>query len=133
MPFIKLTNSIVLLLLNYSNASVSLPQAVMDWDLDFLAVTVGLTTGLCCAAFASGYGLSRLFKVDRAERVSLMYGLGMNNNGTGLVLASLVLASYPRVMVPIIFYNLVQHLVAGGIHEVIGRSVVDQKSGTSAK
>lgn len=100
-----------------------------DRDFDFLAVTLGITTGLCITAFASGYGLSRLFKVDQAERVSLMYGLGMNNNGTGLVLASLVLASYPRVMVPIIFYNLVQHLVAGGVHEVTGRTVGDQKVG----
>jgi BASS family bile acid:Na+ symporter len=122
MPFVKLTNSLVLLLLNYSNGSVSLPQAVADRDFDFLAVTLGITTGLCVTAFASGYGLSRLFKVDQADRVSLMYGLGMNNNGTGLVLASLVLASYPRVMVPIIFYNLVQHLVAGSVHEVTGRN-----------
>ena len=127
MPFIKLINSIVLLLLNYSNGSVSLPQAVADRDFDFLAVTLGITTGLCVTAFASGYGLSRLFKVDQADRVSLMYGLGMNNNGTGLVLASLVLGSYPRVMVPIIFYNLVQHLVAGSVHEVAGRTVGDQK------
>jgi BASS family bile acid:Na+ symporter len=127
MPFIKLINAVVLLLLNYSNASVSLPQAVADRDFDFLAVTVGITAGLCFAAFASGYGLSRLFRVDQAERVSLMYGLGMNNNGTGLVLASLVLASYPRVMVPIICYNLVQHLVAGGIHGVICRNVGEQK------
>lgn len=73
-------------------------------------------------SFSSGYGLSRLFKVDEAERVSLMYGLGMSNNGTGLVLASLVLVSYPQVMVPIILYNLVQHLVAGGVHEVMGRT-----------
>jgi bile acid:Na+ symporter, BASS family len=129
MPFIKLINSVVLLLLNYSNGSVSLPQAVADRDLDFLAVTLGITTGLCLTAFASGYGLSRLFKVDQADRVSLMYGLGMNNNGTGLVLASLVLSSYPRVMVPIIFYNLVQHLVAGSVHEMTGRNAVDQKLG----
>ena len=129
MPFVKLTNSLVLLLLNYSNGSVSLPQAVADRDFDFLAVTLGITTGLCGTAFASGYGLSRLFKVDQPDRVSLMYGLGMNNNGTGLVLASLVLASYPRVMVPIIFYNLVQHLVAGGVHEVTGRTISNQKVG----
>ena len=128
MPYVKLINAIDLLLLNYSNASVSLPQAVADRDLDFLAVTLGITAGLCFTAFASGYGLSRLFKVDQAERVSLMYGLGMNNNGTGLVLASLALASYPRVMVPIIFYNLVQHLVAGSVHEVTGRTVPNQKS-----
>ena len=42
-----------------------------------------------------------------------MFGLGMNNNGTGLVLASMALADHPRVLLPIIFYNLVQHLVAG--------------------
>ncbi len=128
MPVIKLINSVVLLLLNYSNGSVSLPQAVTDRDVDFLAVTLAITAGLCVTAFCSGYGLSRLFKADEAEQVSLMYGLGMNNNGTGLVLASLVLASYPRVMVPIIFYNLVQHLVAGGVHEGLGRHVGDQKA-----
>jgi BASS family bile acid:Na+ symporter len=128
MPVIKLVNSVVLLLLNYSNGSVSLPQAVADRDYDFLAVTLAIVTGLCLTAFFSGYGLSRLFKVDEAERVSLMYGLGMNNNGTGLVLASLVLAAYPRVMVPIIFYNLVQHLMAGGVHEMIGRGVEDHKA-----
>jgi len=127
MPFIKLMNCIVLLLLNYSNGSVSLPQAVADRDFDFLAVTLGITTGLCVTAFGSGYGLSRLFKVDQADRVSLMYGLGMNNNGTGLVLASLALSSYPRVMVPIIFYNLVQHLVAGTVHEMTDRSAAIQK------
>ena len=121
MPFVKLTNSLVLLLLNYSNASVSLPQAWADRDVDFLVVTLAITTGLCLTAFGSGYGLSRLFKLDPAERISLIYGIGMNNNGTGLVLAALVLASYPRVMVPIIFYNLVQHLLAGTVHEVTGR------------
>ncbi len=128
LPFVKLVNSVVLLLLNYSNGSVSLPQVVADRDYDFLAVTLAITTGLCVTAFGSGYGLSRLFKVDEAERVSLMYGLGMNNNGTGLVLASLVLASYPQVMVPIILYNLVQHLVAGGVHEVMGRKLAGNRS-----
>ncbi|MDH5739776.1 MAG: bile acid:sodium symporter, partial [Nitrospira sp.] len=118
LPYLKLINSINLLLLNYSNGSVSLPQAAADRDYDFLAVTLAITTGLCLAAFATGYGLSGLFKLERAERLSLMYGLGMNNNGTGLVLASLVLSAYPRVMVPIIFYNLVQHLVAGTVHMV---------------
>ena len=131
MPFIKLINAVVLLLLNYSNGSVSLPQAVADRDYDFLAVTLAITAGLCITAFSAGYGLSRLFKVDDAEQVSLMYGLGMNNNGTGLVLASLVLASYPQVMVPIIFYNLIQHLVAGGVHGVMGRKFEDQKAAGS--
>jgi BASS family bile acid:Na+ symporter len=40
----------------------------------------------------------------------------MNNNGAGLVLASLALAEHPRAMLPIIFYNLTQHLVAGVVN-----------------
>lgn len=127
MPYVKLVNALVLLVLNYSNASVSLPQAVADHDWDFLAVTLGITAGLCVTAFAAAYWLSCLFRLDPAERVSLMFGLGMNNNGTGLVLASLALANFPRVMVPIIFYNLVQHLVAGTVHEVTGRNATVQK------
>ncbi|WP_244859695.1 bile acid:sodium symporter [Nitrosospira sp. NRS527] len=121
MPYLKFINSIVLLLLNYSNASVSLPQAMAEGDYDFLAITLAITAGLCCTLFAAGYGMSRFFKLDQAERVSLMFGLGMNNNGTGLVLASLVLSSYPNVMVPIIFYNLVQHIAAGTVQEIISR------------
>jgi bile acid:Na+ symporter, BASS family len=121
MPYIKLSNSIILLTLNYSNASVSLPKAVADHDLDFLAVTLSITAGLCVAAFSAAYWLSSLFDTNDAERVSLMYGLGMNNNGTGLVLASLTLASFPRIMIPIIFYNIVQHLVAGAVHHMTGR------------
>ena len=121
MPYLKFINSIVLLLLNYSNAAVSLPQAIAEQDYDFLAITMVFSAGLCLTLFAVGYGMSRLFKLDRAERVSLMFGLGMNNNGRWLVLASLALSSYPNVMVPIIFYNLVQHIAAGTVNEVMNR------------
>ena len=124
-PHLKLVNSINLLLLNYSNGSVSLPQAVADPDWDFLVVTLGLALGLCVLAFASGWWLSRLFRADAAQRAALMFGLGMNNNGTGLVLASLALAHLPRVMLPIIFYNLVQHLVAGAASFLLFRRTAD--------
>ncbi|MBL0038653.1 MAG: bile acid:sodium symporter [Nitrosomonadales bacterium] len=123
MTYLKFINSIVLLLLNYSNAAVSLPQAISDQDYDFLAVTLIISAGLCLTLFAAGYGMSRLFKLDRTERVSLMFGLGMNNNGTGLVLASLALPSYPNIMVPIIFYNLVQHIAAGTVNEIMNKKV----------
>jgi BASS family bile acid:Na+ symporter len=115
-PFLKLSNSVVLLLLNYSNAAVSLPQTVADPDLDFLAVTVTITLGLCLAAFAAGWLIGRRGKFNDAEQISLTFGLGMNNNGTGLVLASMALADHPRVLLPIIFYNLVQHLIAGVVN-----------------
>lgn len=109
---IKLANLCVLILLNYSNASLSLPQAIAHPDMDFLAIIVIIVVALCVAAFTTGYVISRAFRSSRSDMASLMFGLGMNNNGTGLVLVSVALADHAQVMLPIIFYNLVQHLVA---------------------
>jgi BASS family bile acid:Na+ symporter len=114
-PYLKLVNSTNLLLLGYANASVSLPQTVADPDWDFLAVMLAIVVSLCLLAFAAGYVIARFLRSDRAQQASLMFGLGMNNNGTGMVLAAMALSNHPRVLLPIIFYNLVQHLVAGAV------------------
>jgi BASS family bile acid:Na+ symporter len=112
MPYVKLMNYCVLALLNYSNAALALPRVLSQPDLAFIAVTLAIVIALCAAAFTSGFILARICKTDRGEMASLMFGLGMNNNGAGLVLASLELADHPGVMLPVIFYNLIQHLVA---------------------
>ena len=112
-PWLKLTNFAALLTLNYSNAAISLPQTISDPDWDFLAATLGVVVSLCLVAFAAGWLVARLMKSPADDMTSLMFGLGMNNNGTGLVLASMALEDHPRVLLPIIFYNLVQHLGAG--------------------
>jgi len=127
-PLLKLTNSINLLLLNYSNASVSLPQTVANPDWDFLAVTLMIVVGLCITAFLSGWLIARGFGCGRGRTVALMFGLGMNNNGTGLVLASMTLADHPSVLLPIIFYNLVQHLIAGGVDSLLERTGCPEKA-----
>jgi bile acid:Na+ symporter, BASS family len=120
-PRLKLINSAVLLVLNYSNASVSLPQAVAEPDPDFLVLTLGVVVALCALAFTAGWWISRFLEATPSQRTALMFGLGMNNNGTGLVLASMSLADHPRVMLPIIFYNLVQHLIAGIVDRLVCR------------
>ncbi len=120
-PRLKLINSAILLVLNYSNASVSLPQAVTEPDPDFLVLTLGVVVVLCFLAFTAGWLIARFLKATPSQRTALMFGLGMNNNGTGLVLASMSLADHPRVMLPIIFYNLVQHLIAGIVDRLICR------------
>jgi BASS family bile acid:Na+ symporter len=120
-PTLKLLNSLNLLVLNYSNASVSLPKAFADLDYDFLAVTGMIVFGLCVLAFGAGWFIARLLRMDAPRRTSLMFGLGMNNNGTGLVLAAMMLSDHELVMLPIIFYNLVQHLVAGSVDFLLFR------------
>ncbi len=127
-PTLKLLNSINLLVLNYSNASVSLPKAIANPDWDFLGVTMIIVIGMCSLAFTAGWLLSRLFRVEQAQKASLMFGLGMNNNGTGLVLATMALSQFPHVMLPIIFYNLVQHLVAGSVDFLLFRRVDAEES-----
>ena len=119
--WLKLGNFCILFLLIYSNASISLPQAVRQPDFDFLAVMLAIAVALCSFAFFSGWSISRLLRAGRDEQTALMFGLGMNNNGTGLVLASMALADHPRAMLPIIFYNLVQHLVAGSVDRLLLR------------
>ncbi|HUY92248.1 MAG TPA: bile acid:sodium symporter [Pirellulales bacterium] len=131
-PHLKLINSAILLTLNYSNAAISLPQAIANPDWDFLAAIFVITLSLCATAFGSGWLVARALKVDDAERTALMFGLGMNNNGTGLVLATMALADHPRVMLPIIFYNLVQHLVAGCVDRAISRRNRLQSEGEPA-
>lgn len=118
-PIIKLLNLINLLLLNYSNASISLPATIQkpDWDYYFLILAV--TIVLCLFAFLAGFVIARSFKCSRADMASLMFGLGMNNNGTGLVLASLVLSDHPNVMLPLIFYTLVQQIIAAIIDKYL--------------
>ncbi len=92
-----------------------------DWD--FLAIVMVFVVGLCTLNFAAGHAIGRLVRQrKRGQRVALMFGLGMNNNGTGLVLASMALGSQPLVMLPIIVYNLVQHLIAGSANALLGRA-----------
>ncbi len=113
MPWLKLVSSIDLVLLCYSNAAISLPQAIAHPDIDFLAVIVTVTVALCVLTFGAGWLIGRMVGASASQSTALMFALGMNNNGTGLVLASMTLAGYPRVLLPIIFYNLVQQIVAG--------------------
>lgn len=111
-PFMKLSNFIILFLLNYSNASTSLPAVFAKPDWDLLALIIFSTAVVCSVAFFSGWLISKLFKTDQADRAALMFSLGMNNNGTGLVLAAAALADHPDVLLPMISYTLVQQVIA---------------------
>src|SRR5262249_6496507 len=87
-PGLKLLNSIILLLLSYLNAAVALPQAFRAPDWEFLAITSSTVLVMCMLNFGAGWLLGRSLRGGPAQEASLMFALGMNNNGTGLVLAS---------------------------------------------
>lgn len=121
-PVTKFINSIVLLGLCYINASTVLPKIAEEPDWDFLALCLGAVAALCIAAFAAGWVLARLLQANDSQTRSLVFALGMNNNGTGIVLACSALASMPGAVLPVLAYNLVQHLVAGGVNRRLNRN-----------
>jgi BASS family bile acid:Na+ symporter len=122
-PTLKLINSLTLLALNYSNASVSLPKSIAHPDPGFLAVILVVVCAMCALAFSAGWLVSRLFRLEPGGQVSMMFGLGMNNNGSGLVLATMTLADHPRAMLPVIVYTLVQNIVAGCADRLVLRRI----------
>jgi len=119
-PLIKFINSIVLLALCYINASSVLPKIAKEPDWDFLALCLCAVAALCMAAFAAGWVLARFLRASEPQTRSLVFALGMNNNGTGIVLACSALAGMPGAVLPVLAYNLVQHLVAGGVNKRLG-------------
>jgi bile acid:Na+ symporter, BASS family len=123
-PYVKLTNSAVLVVLNYSNAALSLPSVFSHPDADFLLLIVSIVGCLCVAMFSVGFSLAKIFNSDHSSTASMMFGLGMNNNGAGLVLASVSLADHPEVMLPIIIYNLLQHLIASVVDKALSRRIL---------
>jgi len=113
LPALTLLNLVDLLVLSYTNAAASLPQVVAQPDARFIVLVLGLTTAMCVGGFVIGWCLPRLFRAGRGEQTAMMFGLGMSNNGTGLVLAQATLPHHPRVLVAIIAYNVVQQIGAG--------------------
>ena len=89
---LKPAATLILLVLCYANASACLPQVLIHPDWDFLGTLAVTVLGMCTLTFTTGYILGRLMGADRRQRAALMFGMGMNNNGTGLVLASVALA-----------------------------------------
>jgi BASS family bile acid:Na+ symporter len=122
-PWLKLFNSVVLLLLVYTNAAASLPEMLYGHEAGpaFLALLLAIAISFCVAAFAAGWLVARFLRTDAGEERALMFGLGMNNNGTGMVLASAALGNHSLVLLLIVCYNLVQHLVAGGVDFAFAR------------
>ncbi len=124
-----LLSSLVLLVLCYSSAAQCLPLAARSPDWDFLGLTFFVVLGLCLVGFIAGRSIGKLMRLDPSRSASMTFGLGMNNNGTGLVLASAAFASRPAALLPIVLYNLTQHVVAGLVHRAMQRSVGADESG----
>ena len=118
-PAVQIANTVVLLLLCYLNAAVSLPHLVAHPDAELLAMVLAVTVWLCLVMFGAGWFLACVLRLERARQAPLIFGLGMNNNGTGLVVAATAMQGYPLALLPILLYNLLQHLAAGVVDRLL--------------
>jgi bile acid:Na+ symporter, BASS family len=111
--WLTLASVAALLMLNYVNAALALPDVVQQSQFSVLATTVILAAGISAIGLAAGWLVARVMKLDAATRLALMFGLGMKHTGLALLLAGAVLAEQKLAILTIVLATLAQHLLAG--------------------
>ncbi len=101
-----------LLVLNYINSALALPQ-VRQSPPSLLLATTAFATALSAVGLALGWALAWLTRVKPPTRSALMFGLSMKHTGLALILAGAVLTDQPLAILMIVLATLVQHLAAG--------------------
>lgn len=112
-PYIRLTGSVLLLVLIYAFAATSLARVSQHNQAGQLSWAFGLATILCLTDFGAGWCTGKLLRPEPSTRVAMIFGIGMHNNGIALLVADSLLLKDSPAFLPIIAYAMVQHLVAG--------------------
>ena len=111
--WIALASIGALLVLNYANAALALPEVWQQSQVSVLAATLVLATLLSVVGLACGWAIAWLMKLPGEGRSSLLFALSMKHTGLALVLAGAVLENQPLAIFIIVLATLVQHLLAG--------------------
>lgn len=112
-PWLTLASVASLLMLNYVNAALALPEVIQQSQLSVLFVTVCLAAALSVVGLTAGSLAARLLALDAETRLALMFGLSMKHTGLALLLAGAVLAHERLAIFMIVLATLAQHLLAG--------------------
>jgi BASS family bile acid:Na+ symporter len=112
-PAIRLVSLAALLVLNYVNAAIALPDVFSESRTSLLVSTVLLAVALSGSGLAAGWGIARLLRLPPDERAALLFGISMKHTGLALLLAGVVLANQQLAILMIVLATLVQHLMAG--------------------
>jgi bile acid:Na+ symporter, BASS family len=111
--WLTLTSVASLLMLNYVNAALALPEVFEHSRIAVLAITAILAAAVSAIGMAAGWCVARVMRLDHETRLSLMFGLGMKHTGLALLLAGAVLAQERLAILMIVLATLAQHLLAG--------------------
>lgn len=113
-----------LLLLNYINASQSLPSVLERGGAATLAWAACGAVALVPLCYGVGAATARLRGAPPAQAVALAYAVGMSNTGLAGTLAAAAFPGRPATLYPIVVCTLLQHIVAALVHERV-RAVAD--------
>ncbi|MGI9456842.1 MAG: bile acid:sodium symporter family protein [Aeoliella sp.] len=113
---VLLWSASALLLLNYVNAAVALPQMRSEFQIEWLAASLLAALAFCFAGLAASRAFGHGFDETRETVTALDYSLTMKNTGLALALASDVLMDRPILLLPVFTVTLVQHLFASWLH-----------------
>ncbi len=116
--WIKLTTFVCLVLLNYANGSVSLPEVLRRGHGLMITFTLLSAVVLCGLLFAATWGVGRLCQLSMKDRLSVMYSSAMSNTGVALVLVTTLLPLNQALHLVVIFYTLMQHIGAGVVDQL---------------
>ena len=111
-PWFALASATALLMLNYINSALALPE-VYDAPRLLLIVTAVLAAALSAVGLALGWALARVLRLATDTRSALLFGLSMKHTGLALILAGAVLVNQPLAILMIMLATLMQHLLAG--------------------
>lgn len=118
----KLINMTILIILNYSNAALALPQAFSEKRYGQLLIALTSVAIMCSGLLAAARLLNRWNHWPRELATSVSLGMSMKNTGTALVLAGSVLTPGSMAILVIVSYTLVQHML---VSVTIGQINID--------
>jgi len=110
--WIRLATLTCLLLLNYTNASLAMPEIVREQTARSIALPALLAVTISVLGVLLAAAISRLYRLTDSSRTALLFGMSMKHTGLALVLAGEVLREDARVLMMIMLATLLQHVVA---------------------
>ncbi len=109
----KTVTFLCLVLLNYANGSVSLPEVLRGGQSGLVFVSLMGAILLCSLLFLAAWAVGHICRLSMPERLSVMYSTAMSNTGVALVLSTTLLPTAETLHLVVIFYTLLQHIGAG--------------------
>jgi len=127
---IRMISAIALLVLNYTNASLALPQVFTQDFSQVILLSALLAISLQLLGATTAWVMSHSLGLTRESLVSLVFAFSMKHTGLALVLAGEVMQEHPRVILLIVLATLLQHIVAGSADWYLERTRIPHNGNT---